>query len=109
MPLFGLAFWNPILFLLAAVAVIVGGRRGWLTRDEVVLGIGLLLVPYVTRADEMSMGSHARFAAVVVPAYIVLARLLGRLPPVATWIVYVILAALLMLWSALFAARWPLC
>ena len=92
MPFPGLGFWNPILFLVALVAVVVGWVRGWLTRPEAMVGIGLLLIPYVTRADEMSMGSHARFAAVVVPAYIVMARLLCRLPAPVVWIVYASLA-----------------
>ena len=109
LPFPGLGFWNPILFLVAVVAVVAGWVRGWLTQFEAMLGIGLLLIPYVTRADEMSMGSHARFAAVVVPAYLVLARILGRFPAPVTWIVFASLAVSLMLWSALFAAHWALC
>jgi hypothetical protein len=109
MPFPGLGFWNPILFLVALFAVIVGWVRGWLSRPEVIVSIGLLLIPYLTRADEMSMGSHARFAAVVIPAYIVLARFLGRLPSPVVVLVYAGLAVSLALWSALFAAHWALC
>jgi hypothetical protein len=109
LPFPGLGFWNPILFLVAVAAVVGGWVRGWLSRFEAILGIGLLLIPYVTRADEMSMGSHARFAAVVIPAYLVLARILGRLPAPVVWIVYASLAVSLILWSALFAAHWALC
>jgi hypothetical protein len=109
MPFPGLGFWNPILFLVALLAVTEGCVRGWLTLPEAMVGIGLLLIPYVTRAHEMSMGSHARFAAVVVPAYIVMARILSRLPAPVVWIVYLSLAVSLFIWSALFAAHWALC
>jgi hypothetical protein len=109
LPFPGLGFWNPILFLVAVFAVILGWVRGWLNRPEVIVSIGLLLIPYVTRADEMSMGSHARFAVVVIPAYIVMARLLGRLPAPVVLIVYASLTVSLFLWAALFAAHWALC
>jgi hypothetical protein len=105
----GIQFWNPILFVLAAAAVAVGWRNGWLNRPEVVLGLGLLLVPYLTRADETCMGSQARFAAVVVPAFVVLGRGLARLRPGATWAVFAALGAALAVWTALFAAGWPMC
>jgi hypothetical protein len=109
MPVLGLLFWNPILFAIAVVAVIVGWRRGWLAAHEAILGLGLLLIPYATRADEMSMGSHARFAAVAIPAYVVIGRMLERLSAPARWLVLAALAALMTLWAALFAACWPLC
>jgi hypothetical protein len=64
----------------------------------------LLLIPYATRAYEMSMASHARFAAIVLPAYIVLAKLLRKLPEGTEWVVLAALAALQMSWTALFAA-----
>jgi hypothetical protein len=108
-PFFGIMFWNPILFVIAVLSVVYGCCRGWFTKPEAILGIGLLLIPYVTRADEISMGSQARFVSVVVPMYVVLGRLLGRLPPAATWLVFVAMTSLLLLWSALFAAVWPLC
>jgi len=108
-PAFAMAFWDPILFVLALAAVGVGWYRGWLTHAEAALGLGLLLVPYVTRADELSMGSHARFAAVVVPAYVVLGRALGRLPAFISWGVFATLGPVLALWTALFAAGWPMC
>jgi hypothetical protein len=108
-PMIGIMFWNPIFFAITAAAVAFGWYRGWLTRPEAALGFLLLFIPYVTRADEMSMGSHARFAAVAIPAYVVLGRVLGRLPPFVTWVVFAAFATVLALWSALFAAQWPLC
>lgn len=107
-PLLGLAFWNPIAFVLGVIAVGFGWFRGRLTRAEVVLAAGLLLIPYVSRADEMSMMSQSRFASVVAPVYVVLGRGLGRLHPAAGWAVFGVFASLLTLWTAMFAAAWPL-
>lgn len=104
--LFNLAFWNPILFVGAFILIVYGAVRAWLSGEEVVLGLVLLIIPYLTRAYEMSMASHGRFAAVVLPAYIVLARLL-------TWqdwgmrAAFVICSCILMIWCALFAAAYP--
>jgi hypothetical protein len=107
-PLLGLTFWNPVLFLVALASIGYGWFRRWLTVPEAVLALGLLVIPYLTRGYEMSMVSQGRFATVVIPAYVVLGRLLARLPPAATWIVFAGFAPLLALWSALFAAAWPL-
>lgn len=108
-PFLALGFWNPVLFLAAAVAVVVGWWFGRLTYPEAVLGTGLLLIPYLTRADELSMGSHGRFAAVVVPAFVVFGLALYQLPSAARWVVLAGLLAVLGLCAARFAARWPLC
>ena len=51
----GLHFWNSVLFALAGVAVAGGWFRRWLSGPEAVLGAALLLIPYLTRADETSM------------------------------------------------------
>jgi len=103
-PLFNLFFWNPIVFVATALLIFVGAWKSWLTKPEIVLSVLLLAIPYVTRAYEMCMASHARFAAVVFPAYIVLGRLLRALPQWVTWTLIGIWAFLLMTWSALYAA-----
>lgn len=105
----GLHFWNSVLFALAAAAVAVGRFRRWLTGPEAVLGAALLLIPYLTRADETSMLSHARFASVVVPAFVVLGRGLAQLPPWVGWAVFGCMSPLLAVSTTLFAAGWPLC
>jgi hypothetical protein len=107
-PLLGLAFWNPIFFALTAALIGFGWFRGWLTREEVILGIGLLLIPYVGRADEMSMMSQSRFTSVVAPVYVVVGRGLSRLPPPVGWVVFGVFASLLTLWTAMFASGLPL-
>ena len=84
--------------------VFIGARKSWLTGPEIVLSVLLLAIPYVTRAYEMCMASHARFAAVVFPAYIVLARLLAPLPQWVTWAVIGVFTMMLMTWTALYAA-----
>jgi hypothetical protein len=107
-PLLGLAFWNPIAFVFALACVGIGWRLGWLTRPEGVLGLGLLFIPYFTRADEMSMVSQSRFGSVVIPVYVVIGRVLSRCPPAVSWVVFAGMSPLLLLWTALFAATWPL-
>ncbi len=103
-PFFSLFFWNPILFVAAFILVLFGAAKSWLSGPEIVLSLGLLGIPYVTRAYENSMDSHARFAAVVLPAYLVLGRLLQSRPDWVKWSVIGILSVMLMSWSALFAA-----
>lgn len=107
-PLISAAFWNPLLFVLAALLVAFGWYRRWLSRDEAILGLGLLFIPYVSRADEQSMISHARFAAVVLPMYLVMGQLLSRTPRIVRGIILALLAGMLGFWAALFAAGRPL-
>jgi hypothetical protein len=104
---FNLSFWNPVIFIGAFLLVLLGTLRYWLSPAEAILGFGLLFIPYVTRAFEMSMASHARFASVVVPAYITAGRLLERLPQWVFWSIIGLFSVFLMLWSALFAAGYP--
>jgi hypothetical protein len=106
-PLFNLFFWNPILFVLAFVLVLWGAAKSWLSGPEILLGLGLLAIPYVTRAYEMSMASQGRFAAIVLPAYVVLGRLLRDRPDWLKWSALGTMAVMLMAWSALFAAGYP--
>lgn len=106
-PLFNLMFWNPLLFVLAAALLAWGGWKRWLTGSELVLGTCLLLIPYGTRAYEMSMASHGRFAAVVVVNYLVIGRILGHFPPLVGTASCVALALFLFLFTALFVANYP--
>lgn len=102
--LFNFSFWNPLLFGLAAGLVALGTACRWLTGPEAVFGAVALGVPYLTRAYEMSMASHGRFAAVVIPAALVAGRLLASLPPAATAGATAASSALLALWTALYVA-----
>jgi hypothetical protein len=83
-------FFNPIFFGGTVALVALGAWKRWLNAYEVLLSGGLLAIPYLTRAQEMCMASHGRFAAVVVPAYIVMGELLERSP---RWLACALLAA----------------
>ncbi|MBI1904463.1 MAG: hypothetical protein HYS13_25485 [Planctomycetia bacterium] len=102
-PLLSFGFVNPIVFVLTVAAVVTGAIKKWLNGRELLL-CGLLLgIPYVTMAYDNIMLGQARFASVVFPAYIVLGRLLRRLPPWAIAVFFVLCALLLGFYSALFA------
>ena len=106
-PVLSVAFWNPILFVSTCGLVVFGAVRRWLTSVEIILSMGLLLIPYVTKGYDNAMLSHARFAAIVMPAYLVLARW-GT--TVSRWVMrgWVALAiTLLVCWTALFASGHP--
>jgi len=102
--LFAMRFANPIYFVATAVLIALGRYKQWLTREEFWLGTTLLLIPYVTRSYEWTMLSHARFAAVAFPAYIVLGHLLCRMPDVIRTALLAFSAVVLTMYAALFAA-----
>lgn len=105
--LFSLHFVNPIYFVGATVLVAIGAYKRWLTSYEVLLSIPLLAIPYLTRSYENCLQSHARFATVVFPVYIVMGQLLARLPS-AVAIALVALSAFFMgIYSALFVTGHP--
>ena len=102
--IFSLMFANPIYFGGAVTLISVGAARKWLTVPEVLLSIGLLVIPYITRGFEMCMGSQARYAAVVFPMYFVLGRCLDVLPPIISTVLLAFSGSVLAIYSALFAA-----
>ena len=105
--LVNLAFANPIFFFGTAALVVIGAWKRWLDSPEWMLSASLLLIPYVMQA-RMCMASHARFASVVFPAYMVLGRLLARLP-VAIAVYLLCCSALLMgAYTAFFTSWYPL-
>ncbi len=54
--LFSLHFFNPLYFIGAVAALVLGARRGWLDSKEIALCATLLVVPYLTRSHEMCHG-----------------------------------------------------
>jgi hypothetical protein len=100
---FNWTFWNPIFFVGAFVMVVIGATLSWLTGTEAILGFGLLAIPYATRAFEMSMASHGRFAAVVIPAYIVAGCLLRGSGEGIFRAFLIVCSPILTIWSGLFA------
>lgn len=105
-PLFSMTLANPIYFGLAAILVLLGAVKRWLSGTEALLGFGLLVIPYVTRGYDNSMFSSGRFAAVVVPTYLVIGQLLARCPPWLTALLAAIGGFMLGAYAALFAANY---
>jgi hypothetical protein len=106
-PLFNLHLANPLYWLFACGMVMYGALKRWLTANEVTLSAGLLLIPYVLRAQEMGMAGMGRFAAVVFPVYIVMGRLLAKMPPTVAAALLAICGFFLGAYAALFAAWYP--
>lgn len=106
--LFNLQFANPIFFVGAFALVGVGAAKNWLSDYEILLALGLLMIPYCTRSYEMGMAGHGRFVAVVFPIYLVLGGLLARSPLVARIVILALFAFYLGGYSALFAAGYLL-
>jgi hypothetical protein len=107
-PIFSLQFANPICFVGTAILIGVGAWKRWLNIYEVLLSLGLLGIPYVTRAYEMCMLSQGRFAAVVFPAYIVMGHLLARMPKIVALSLLALSGVLMAIYAALFAAGYSL-
>lgn len=119
-PWFSLQFANPLFFLCAAGLLAVGAwprdrscgasaegenrRRSYLSLEEISLSFAMLLIPYLTRAYEMGMGSMGRFVAVVFPTQLVIAELLFRLPAAARTTILVLSGFLLATYSGMYAA-----
>lgn len=102
--LFSCSFWNPILYMFSWVLIGIGVFNKWLKDYEILLSVLLLLIPYVTRGFEMSMASHARFAAIAVPQYYVLGRLFASIPYTIVSSICGILCLLMGFWTAMFCA-----
>ena len=103
---FSLQAANPVYFVLVAGAVAWGWWAGRLTRAETLAAVGLLLIPYLTRAYPNSMGSFGRFVAVVMPAYLVFGGWMGRLPAWAVGLEGAVVVLWLIGYAALFGAGW---
>jgi hypothetical protein len=105
-PWTSLVLGNPIWFGAAGLLLAWGIRRH-LNAYEALLAAGLWVIPYVTRSHEMCMGSAARFIVPIVPVYLLLGLLCGRL---STWAGFAVLAPaalLLALYSTKFAQWGP--
>jgi len=105
-PLFSMWLANPLLFGLAVFLVVIGAAKGWTTSSELALALGLLLIPYVTRAHEMSMASAGRFIVVVPSVYLTLGQVLSRMstPLVTALLAFSIFVTVA--YAALFAAQY---
>lgn len=102
--LFSLQFANPIYFVLTSGLVMLGAWKKWLTANEVLLSAGLLLIPYVVHSYQAVMMAQGRYAASVIPVYLVLGQLACRLPAQLAAILLCFGATLSAFYAALFAA-----
>lgn len=106
--LFSILFANPIFYTGTLLLVIFGKWRRILNGSELILALMLLAIPYFSKGYTSSLGSCGRFAAVVVPVYLVAGGLLARLP---TWVVGLLIAAgtfWLAIYAMMFTAGWQI-
>ena len=80
--------------------------EGWLLPVEILAAVALLAIPYLSRSYYACMSCHARYAAIVVPVYLVLGHILIRLPPQVAWAMLAVCGFVLGIYTALFAGRY---
>ena len=107
LPLLNMTFMNPIIFIGTCMLVVLGARKRWLNRTELLLAIGLLTIPYCAQSCRLCMVSEARFASVVAPAYLVAGRLLSCLPTLILVYLCVLSAVGMTIYSAMFSCGYP--
>jgi hypothetical protein len=103
-PWFSLLAANPAFFVVALGLLVYGGVRRWLNREELVLGVTLIAIPYVLQGPRMGMSSMGRFVIVSVPIYLVVGHILARLPRWVAVPMLVLSAGLMCSYACLFSA-----
>jgi Gpi18-like mannosyltransferase len=106
--LLNIQFANPLYFVLALIAGIVGRWKRWLNWGEALLVIGLVAMPYATRGYEMGMIATGRFVSVAVPMYLVLGQWLARVPLTLAILLLALMGVMLTIYAALFSAGYPI-
>ncbi len=96
---FSIRILDPVFFTGTLLLALFGAWRGVLNGRELLLALILLGIPYFTRGYTGSMGSFGRFAAVVVPIYLLCGWLLARAP---AWLIGLI-ASVCTFWLCVFA------
>ncbi|MBL8795992.1 MAG: hypothetical protein JNM56_18975 [Planctomycetia bacterium] len=102
-PWAGLMLGNPVWFGLAALLLLWGAYRRLLNPYETLLAAGLWLVPYITRCHDLCMGAAARYAAAIVPVYLLVGILCARVPTWTGFALVILAASLLVAYSFRFA------
>lgn len=75
--------------------------KGWLNRFEVSLAAALVGIPYLVHNYETTMLATGRYMTTVIPVYLVLGRLLRRLP-VGVTVAAAAVSAFMRAYAALF-------
>jgi hypothetical protein len=107
-PVFSLCAANPLYFVGTCGLLLWGARQRWLTAAELLLAVGLVLVPYSSRGYEMCMISTGRFMAVIFPVHLVLGNEFVRWPAPLVAGLLAASGTFVLIYAALFAAGYPL-
>ncbi|MDR3632838.1 MAG: hypothetical protein P4L84_03325 [Isosphaeraceae bacterium] len=102
-PILSLYLADPFYFFTAVFFVVVGARRGWLTTSEILVSVGLLGMPMALKCYETNMEGFARYAAVVLPVYLVVGKILSCATVLVAMVLLIISCCLLAIYTALFA------
>jgi hypothetical protein len=102
--LFSLDFANPIYFLVTLGLVGYGAWHRQLNSREALLALGLLLIPYFLQGHRAFMVAQGRYALAALPAFLVVGRILWRLPSPFSAALLAISGFFLAVYSALFTA-----
>jgi len=102
--LFSLRPVDSVVFLAFLGLIVLGGFKRWLNGVELVISAGLLAIPYASIGYEQYMQSMARYSSAVLPAYLVMGRLLAGIPAPLVMALAGISGFFLGLYAALFAA-----
>jgi hypothetical protein len=100
---FSLYAANPVYFAVTVVLLVIGMWKRWLNAYESLAGWGLLFIPYWTTAMEVRLTGMARYTTVIIPAYLVLGRLLAMAGTEIRLGFFVLCASYLAIYAALFA------
>jgi hypothetical protein len=108
-----LPFWASLnasnaLFVLASVVLLIWGYRSRIIdRYELLFSLSMLAFAYVMSGSTCGMRSQGRYCSVVFPLYIVLSVILYQSHIVLRIVVCVLASVLLIMYSALYTAGYP--
>jgi hypothetical protein len=106
-PISSIRAFDPLIFVVAVLLMLIGWQKRWLQRGELLLSIGLIGIPWLIHAYPAVMHSQARYTVVVYPAWIVAGRLISSAGQPLAMFAITVLATILSLWSSLFATWYP--
>lgn len=105
MPLFSLYLADPVYFISTSLLVLMGGLKRWLNTSEILLAIGLIIMPILFKCHETDMEGFGRYAISVVPVYLVIGRALCHMPAPMVAGIFCVSGFTMAAYAALFA-KW---